>query len=95
MKALPKSVKVGPVVYDVKIAPRLAADGAYGAFARPEALIEIHPDMAMSMQEITLWHELVHIILVHGGIRVHEEVVIDALAHGIVGVLQDNPDLTK
>ncbi len=43
---------------------------------------------------MTLWHEILHGIL-NGAAQTeeHNEAHIDALAHGIIQVLRDNPQL--
>jgi hypothetical protein len=94
MQALPKSVKIGPLVYDMREEARLTAMGLYGQLVRTESAIELLPDLPPGMQEITIWHEIVHEILEQIGVK-GEETVINRLAYGIVGVLKDNPGLVK
>ena len=45
------------------------------------------------MKRVTLWHELIHGILENAGIHNHDEQQIDAIAYGIVAVLQAVPAL--
>jgi len=49
--------------------------------------------MKPSIRRVTLWHEIVHGILYAAGQTDHDEVLTDAIAHGIVQVLRDNPEL--
>ena len=90
MQQLPTSVKIGPIVYAVSEVPRMATEQVYGSLVRTESVIEIHPHMSLAMQELTLIHEIVHALLLQGGIRDQDEKLIDVMAHGIVGLLQDN-----
>lgn len=93
MQALPTQVKIGPVLYEVKEETRLVDEQMFGQIRYTELLIEMRPYVALSMQEITLWHEMLHGLLLQGGIREHDERILDVLAHGIVALLQDNPNL--
>jgi len=43
----------------------------------------------------TIWHEIVHGILTQSGAPKQNELMIDALAYGIVDVLKNNPWLTE
>lgn len=93
MLKLPKSVKIGPVVYEVKEEMRLANDGLYGQIVYSESVIEMNPMMKPQHRDITLWHEMLHGMLLQGGIREHDERILDVLAHGLVQLIKDNPKL--
>lgn len=95
MKQLPKSVKIGPIVYGVKEDTRVANESMWGQIVYAESSIELNPGMSEQHRTITLWHEILHGMLVQGGIREHDERILDVLAHGIVSVLKDNPELVK
>jgi hypothetical protein len=94
MPELPKSIKVGPITYDIREEARLAAMGLYGQLVRTDSVIELLPDMPEGIRKVTVWHEIVEEILEQIGVK-GEETVINRLAYGIVGVLQDNPSLVK
>jgi hypothetical protein len=95
MQALPKQVKIGPLLYEVTEEARVANESLWGQIVYAEAKIELNPGMTAQHRRITLWHEVLHGMLIQGGIREHDERILDVLAHGIVGVLQDNPELAK
>ncbi len=94
MKALPKSIKIGPINHEIRFDSRLSAMGLFGQLVRTESAIELLPDMPLPMQEVTVWHEIVEEILGQIGVKA-EETVVNRLAYGIVGVLKDNPELGK
>jgi len=93
--ALPESVKVGPVVYAVAENPRYVAENLVGQIFYYESRIEMQPNLSIDMAEIGLWHEVFHAILLQGGFREHDERLLDILAHGVVGVLRDNPSMVE
>ena len=95
MQTLPQHVKVGPVVYKIQEEARTAIDGYYGTIIYAESLITLQPGMSQVQQQLTLWHELFHAMLKNAGYTEHDEQLIISLSHGIVGVLQDNPELLK
>ena len=95
MKTTPKSIKIGPVVYEVTVDNRVANESMWGQIVYAESKIELNPGMSAQHRSITLWHEIIHGMLIQGGIREHDERIMDVLAHGIVGVLKDNPELLK
>ena len=93
MFKLPESVQIGPITYQVKEESRTALDSFYGQIVYSDGLIALQPGMAPVYQEITLFHEILHGMLLQGGIRDHDERVLDVLAHGFVMLLRDNPGL--
>lgn len=95
MQALPKQVKIGPIVYDIREETRVANESMWGQIVYAESAIELNPGMNEQHRTITLWHEILHGMLLQGGIREHDERILDVLAHGIFGVLKDNPELVK
>ena len=95
IQELPSQIKIGPVLYEVKEVDRLANDGVWGQIVYADSVIEMNPAIKAQHRTITLWHEIFHGMLLQGGIREHDERILDVLAHGITAVLQDNPELTK
>lgn len=89
-------IKIGPVLYQVLYVPELASaeHGALcGDFNAAKARIRINADDDPQVQIVTLWHELLHGLLYTAGIREHDEQVIDALAHGLIQLLTENPEI--
>lgn len=88
-------VQIGPIVYEVLHLPDLCGpSGALmGDFNASRARIRINADDDPQVQIVTLWHELIHALLYTAGYRDHDEQQIDALAHGLVQVLRDNPEI--
>jgi hypothetical protein len=95
MESLPQQIKIGPIVYEVSEENRVASESMWGQIVYAESKIELNPGMNAQHRTITLWHEVLHGMLLQGGIREHDERILDVLAHGIVGVLRDNPELAK
>lgn len=82
-------LKVGPLVYGVVRAP--ITEHGLCDYRRQTITIqtELHPRAA----RVVLWHELVHAMLYQLGYNEHDEKLVDGLAHCIVLVLDDNPEL--
>lgn len=71
--------------------------GLNGHIRYNECQIKVDSDLHPQIKEITIWHEVLHGILENAGFfqeQTHER-IIDALAHGIVQVLRDNPEMGK
>ena len=94
-----KSVKIGPITYEVKIVKRLLDHGEEkldGRISHKRQMIEIESGLTLTMQRQTLWHEIIHGILTQAGR--HDEVsegAVDAIAYGIFGVIKDNPEMAN
>jgi hypothetical protein len=86
-------VKIGPIVYEVKEVSRLADEQLFGQICYTEGVIEMRPNLTPIMQEITLFHEIIHGMLLQGGVREHDERILDVLAHGFTALFKDNPQL--
>jgi ssRNA-specific RNase YbeY (16S rRNA maturation enzyme) len=87
-------IKIGPISYDVVEVSELASDAGmlHGDINFSKCRIRLDADDNAQRQHQTLWHEVLHGILHGAGIRDgHSEQQIEALAHGIIQVLQDNP----
>lgn len=93
MNQLPESVKIGPVTYAVREEVRTAIDASYGCIVYADSLISLMPGQSPIRQQITLWHEMIHGILMQAGVLEHDESVVVAISYGIVQVLADNPAL--
>jgi hypothetical protein len=88
-------IQIGPIAYDVIAVPELCGSTGplYGDINFGKCRIRINADDAPQIQLVTLWHEVLHGILRQAAIEDHNEQVIDALSHGLIQVLRDNPDL--
>lgn len=91
---IPQSVRVGAFEYTIRIEDDLK-DGSQkldGWIQHSQTLILLDRSLSAQVMRVTLWHEVLHGIMVQAG---HDDVLkdpeIEALAHGIVGVLRDNP----
>ena len=95
-KAAPVQIQIGPIAYEVVEVAELAGAGPSSLCGDIDTMrchIRINADMAAPTKRVTLWHEVLHGILFAAGLSDHDEQLVDALAHGIVQVLRDNPEL--
>lgn len=90
-------LKIGPHSYNVKFMPDLPSDEAenfyYGRVIYNQGLIEVRNTMLPQIQRVTLAHEVIHAILANAGFQNHDEHIVDAIATGMVEVLQRNREL--
>ena len=88
-------IKIGPILYDVLEVHELCGEAGSlcGDLNTSRTRIRINADDDSQVQVVTLWHEILHGILYTAGIRDHDERLIDALAHGLVQVISDNPEI--
>lgn len=93
-----QSVKIGGIYYSVEVVPELR-DGDIrlnGWIQYDLSKISLDAKMGEQMAFQTLWHEILHGIATQAGRNSElKEPMIEALAHGIVQVLKDNPDVVK
>jgi hypothetical protein len=93
-------IKIGPHTYKLIEIERLQDRGNYhslcGQIDFRKQTIEIEKGLVGTYKRQTTWHEILHGILEAAGIRGdHDEQIIDAVATGIVQVLQDNDWLRR
>jgi hypothetical protein len=86
-----KAIKIGGIRYAVIADNRLIDSLRSGEMRHMRAEIAVLPDATPELLPQTLWHEVLHAVLLHAGERQHDETVLDVLAYGIVQVLRDNP----
>lgn len=86
-------VLIGPIAYQV-VETELNGN-LCGDIDTMKCRIRIEQSMAPDIKRVTLWHEIVHGILFAAGITDHSEIQVDALAHGLVQLLRDNPELRQ
>ena len=92
-----KTVKIGPQIFDITVTEDLR-DGDLkldGLISYHKSSIVLDADLNEFAEIQVLWHEIVHGILNNAGIKDVKEETIDALATGILGVLQDNKWITE
>lgn len=89
-----RTVKVGPITYIVGEhdwpPDKEAGSQAMGRTFSSEGKIMLLRSMPPDVKHITLWHEIIHVILDQAG-QDASEGVIEALSHGVVATLGDNP----
>jgi len=93
------SIRIGGLDYEIKVVEDLR-DGdksLWGWVKHKPCEIYLDKDLGPQQRWVTEWHEVVHLILTQTGYTEdeHREDLVDALAHGIVQVLRDNPKLRE
>jgi hypothetical protein len=91
-----QQIRIGPLVYTVKLVNRLEDEDRTplnGRIQHDKCEILIDSDVSDQVQHVILWHEVLHGIIDGQGGHGHDEGFIEALAHEIVRVIQDNPIL--
>lgn len=90
---LPEFVKVGALTYKVEETDRLELGTNYlGEILYDTLEIRVRPG-AEQRERQTLLHEIIHAMLTNIGEKEHDERVVEGLAHMLLEVIQDNPDL--
>jgi hypothetical protein len=92
---LPKSVKIGGMVYKVQYSPELNDVALCGRIQLLHSVIELRPNMSPDIELLTLVHESAHGYLFQAGVKEHDEQHIDVLSNGMVQFVRDNPGLLK
>lgn len=89
-------VRIGGIVYDVLEVENLLDDSKAtkinGQIKYNTTEILIEKNLSEQAKEVTLWHEIIHGIIIQASME-QEEKLIEVLGYGIFGVLQDNPDI--
>lgn len=97
-----KTVKIGSLLYDVIRVPGLKDDDSgdvlFGDIQYNKQLIRLNEEMTFSHEKVVLLHEMLHGILYTAGIdemvkNKDIEIIIEAIAHGIINLFSENPDL--
>jgi hypothetical protein len=94
----PETIKVGAIIYQIVDVPGLhneTGEKYDGHILYSKEEIRLEADLASQTKRQTLWHEVIHAILIQAGHQKHDEGQVDALAYGIMNVLQDNPWLIE
>lgn len=91
-------VKIGPISYRFMLVDRLISEidnKLQGHIVYQTCELKVEADSDEQIQAVTILHEVLHGIINNAGIVKHDETVIDALAHGLLDVIQDNPELFR
>ena len=89
------TVKVGPLSYTIEDVDGLTDEDQeiFGCCFVSDCRMQLRGGLKPPVRAVTLWHEIMHAILVHAGFDDPYERIVGALSHGVVGVLQENPEL--
>lgn len=92
------TIKIGPIDFIVKDVTDLRdEDGAKldGSLLHGSCEILLEKSLHPQIKQMTLWHEIIHAILVQAGRREdgQNEGLIDSLAYGIAAVLRRNKEI--
>lgn len=96
MSGLPGSIRIGGLDYKVVEVKDLrdGHTGLNGHILYNDCEIRVEQEMLPQVQWVTVWHEVLHGILEHAGVK-HNEQTILALGYGVAQVLRDNPWLRE
>lgn len=94
-------IKIGAIGYAYKLVPDLHDDydqqgkwqPLYGHIKYNTGEMCVSDSLPPGQRRVTTLHEVIHGVLTNAGIEDHNETLISALAHGLVQVLRDNPEL--
>lgn len=89
-------MRIGCINYTIVIADSLVDEEGneiFGQCAYDTSEIQILSRLSAQTKLATLWHEIVHAILIDCGYADHDEQMVSALAHGILSVLKNNPKI--
>ena len=86
-------IKIGTQIFDIKIIDDLHDSGReLDGWLQPwKSEISLDSRLNTYSSRLTLWHEIVHQIIAIAGIKEDiPEPAIDALAYGVIQILEDN-----
>jgi hypothetical protein len=96
---VPKAVRIAGRDWSVRMLPRKKMKGDLGLTHLDRGLIDVATRQGLFDTRDTLLHEVFHAILRQQGRTTEgdetEELYVRALATGLMGVLQDNPEFAK
>lgn len=98
-----KTVRIGAIDYSVFLSESIAQkNDLAGQICYPSLEIELDAGAQPQRQYVILLHEIVHGIFTHSKLddTLNEkekllEDVVEIVAHGMLGVIRDNPELVK
>jgi hypothetical protein len=92
------NIRIGPLDYGVSYLARPIDEGeiCWGYVKHGARAIVVDSELCAQRTLVTLWHETLHALLDQTGLVPQgEEALCNALAHGIVQVLRDNPPMRQ
>lgn len=96
---MPDRMKIGCINYTIREVEILEDDHGneiYGQALFDNAEIQLLKRLAPQVKQATLWHEIIHAILINAGwTGEHDERMVSAIAHGLYAVIIDNPGLKQ
>jgi Zn-dependent peptidase ImmA (M78 family) len=95
---IPTRCKVNGRTITIKMQSRDKMPGAAGLFQTDKSLIWVAKGQELQEQQDTVVHELFHALLHTQGREYgeeQEELYVRALATGLIGLIQDNPELVQ
>jgi hypothetical protein len=95
MKELPKTVKIGGIVFEVLEKESFMSSDLIKLNGQTNLLdctITIDKDLSIQKKSIVLWNEIVHVFLEQSGIE-DDEKLAGVLGYAICGFIQDNPEV--
>lgn len=90
-----EKIRIGGVDYEVVDDPVLTDVQLCGQIRYLRCQIAVAPGIHPQAKVQILLHEIVHGILHNAGIDEQPENMVDAIAHGMMQVIRDNPDLSN
>lgn len=94
-----EQVKIGGITYEIRRVPDLRDEHDTkldGLYQGGKCLISLNSDLTPQSTLQTLWHEIIHGIITHAGMRdQHDESLIEAVSYGVMQVLRDNPGIEQ
>ncbi len=87
------TVRIGVLDYQIRVVDQLRASDdckLYGEIDFAAGTIRLDAAMRPAFRAVVLWHEIVHGIIEMSGLAQSEETA-NAIAHGVLQVLRDNP----
>jgi hypothetical protein len=98
-----KTVRIGSLDYEVNISDTLSQkNDLAGRICYTSCVIDLDASSAPQRQYAVLFHEILHGIFSDSRLSetlnkdpALQEDIIEVMAHGILGVIRDNPDLVR
>lgn len=91
---IPNKIKIGAHIYDIVFRDDLD-DEDFGTSRQKKLKIFINQEIPQTLQEETLFHEVIHNIYLQNGLSIginetEEEKQVQIISHGIYQFLKDN-----
>ena len=94
-----KQIKIGAIRYRIVTEKNLVDDDGLkrldGHIRYSSSEIKLDSALGPQARRQVIWHEVLHGIMTQAGIETHDEKNIEAISHGLMNVLEDNPWLAQ